>query len=346
MGEMIDRVVAWARINSSSDNPDGLERMMEAATEPFAELADRVEEVELPGEVNGRLFRKGEGGILLVGHIDTVYPYDSPFQEVEWLDEKRLRGPGVADMKGGLVVMLEALRRCKGRSWTVYLSPDEETGSLGSRAVLEALAPQFEMGLVFEPALADGAMASARKGSANFTVTTRGMAAHAGRHFFEGKSAIVPLAEFVIEVAGLSRGETTVNVGKIVGGTAINTVPDRAACTVNVRAADNASMEEACAAVKDAAKRVAAQIEGGVTRPPKPEDEKMRVLMARVNAIDPSIEWRETGGVCDGNLLAAAGLPTLDCMGVRGGKIHSEGEFLEVKSLEERAKLAAKVIGC
>ena len=91
---MIDLVVRWARINSGSTNPDGLALMMEAVSEPFAALADRVEEVELPGETNGRLFRKGEGGVLLVGHIDTAFPYDSPFQEVEWIDKRRLRGPG------------------------------------------------------------------------------------------------------------------------------------------------------------------------------------------------------------------------------------------------------------
>ncbi len=339
---MIDLVVRWARINSSSTNPEGLARMMEAVSEPFAALADRVEEVELAGGVNGRLFRKGTGGVLLVGHIDTVYPYDSDFQEVEWVDDNLLRGPGVADMKGGLVVMLKALQATKRENWTVYLSPDEEIGSPHSRSMLEKLAPEFEFGLVFEPTLPDGAMASARKGSANFTVTMRGKAAHAGRHFFEGKSAIVPLAQFAIDVVNLSREEVTFNVGKFAGGTAINTVPDFAVCTVNIRAPDAASLDKACADVLQAAKKVGAEADGGVTRPPKPLDAAMRQLMKKVDGA----QWRETGGVCDGNILAAAGLPTLDSMGVRGQGIHSPEETLDVNSLVEKVKLAVKVMEC
>lgn len=342
LAEMIDLVTRWARINSGSSNPAGLAKMMEAVSEPFAALADRVEEVELPGDINGRLFRKGTGGVLLVGHIDTVYPYDSDFQEVEWAGENLLRGPGVTDMKGGLVVMLKALQATSRKNWTAYLSPDEEIGSPHSRAVLEKLAPEFEFGLVFEPALPDGAMASARKGSANFTVTMRGKAAHAGRHFFEGKSAIIPLAQFAVEVTALSRDEVTFNVGKFAGGTAINTVPDFAVCTVNLRAPDASSLDAACAAVKKAAKKVGAEVDGGITRPPKPLDKAMRQLMKKVDGV----EWRETGGVCDGNILAAAGLPTLDSMGVRGRGIHSPEEVLEVDSLVEKVKLAVKVMEC
>lgn len=300
--------------------------------------------------------------IALTGHYDTVFPADSPFQDCRRLDDDRLNGPGVADMKGGLLVMataLEAFERFGARAalgFTALISPDEEIGSPGSAPLLAELGVRAHAGLTFEPSLPDGRLAGARKGSGNYALVVRGRAAHAGRAHHEGRNALEALAGFVVALQGLNgaRPGVTFNVGKVEGGGPVNIVPDLAIARFNVRmpGADDQAWAEAeiarLVAQTGAREGFSASLHGGVARPPKPMAPANARLFAWTKHAGASlgvpIDWADTGGVCEGNNLWAAGCPNVDTLGVVGGDIHSEREWLRLSSLAERAKLAALLL--
>jgi glutamate carboxypeptidase len=311
--------------------------------------------------------------------MDTVYGEDSPFQSVRVMDEGRINGPGVADAKGGLVVMLvalECLERFLGGSgsaarhpslgWEVLINPDEEIGSPGSKPLLLEAAARNNLGLLFEPALPDGSLVSERKGSGNFTVVVRGKAAHAGRNPQDGRSAIIAAAQLVLALQQLAAPGTparhlagvTINVGAIEGGGAVNMVPDLAILRTNVRVPTGGGV--AAQTVEEEIRKLAASfqrdgisiaVHGGITSPPTPPaspSSPTASLMQQITRcgaeLGLKLAWHPTGGACDGNRLAAAGLPCVDSLGVRGGEIHSPGEFLWVESLAERAKLVGLLL--
>tara|TARA_R110002096_G_scaffold429812_2_gene643067 strand:- start:1463 stop:2407 length:945 start_codon:yes stop_codon:yes gene_type:complete len=298
----------------------------------------------------------------MTGHTDTVFATNHPFQEPVWLDENTLNGPGVADMKGGIIVMLNALKAfeetelAQGVGWEILLSPDEETGSLASAPLLAEHAKSADIGLTYEPALADGTLAGARKGSGNYTIVVRGKAAHAGREFHEGRNAVVALSKVVGELAGLTDGKPglTVNPAVVEGGVAPNVVPDMAWCRFNVRLEEPEDAGWFEAEVKkiveraDAQEGYSAMLHGGINRPPKALSKANVLLMDAIKAcgleLGIDINYVPTGGCCEGNNLAAAGLPNVDTLGVRGGMIHSADEFVLVDSFSERAKLSALIL--
>jgi glutamate carboxypeptidase len=313
--------------------------------------------------------------VLLAIHMDTVYPpphSESADREPEVMlarerDRQILRGPGVTDAKGGLAVMLVALEAIERfghgerLAWEVLVNADEELGSPGSAALLAAAAARHDVGLVFEPALDDtGTLAAARKGSGNFQVVVRGRAAHAGRRFAEGRNAVVAAAVLATALAGLNDEaaaagrDLTVNVAAVRGGTAFNVVPDLAIIDVNVRVATAADADWVAARVAvlcatlPGPDGITATLHGGFHCPPKPLDPPTRQLLDLAidcgSRLGLAITSAATGGACDGNKLAAAGLPTLDTLGVRGGSIHSPDEYLIVDSLTERAKLTALML--
>jgi glutamate carboxypeptidase len=207
--------------------------------------------------------------------------------------------------------------------------------------------------LVFEPCFSDGALVGSRKGSGNFSVIARGKAAHAGREPHLGRNAINALAQFIVALNAFASSERgiAVNVGSISGGGPVNVVPDLAQCRFNVRvdtAQDQVVLEEYLARVTEGEKQghgTSLERYGSFSRPPKPLDWTTLGLLQGVSEcgrdLGLSIEWRPSGGACDGNNLAAAGLPTVDSLGVRGGEIHSPREYLVLDSLLERAKLTA-----
>lgn len=374
---MVGRLCEWSSINTGSFNTEGLSRCMALVKREFIELGARVDEIELPpcrisdldGDEELPLGRalhaiKHEDAAIRVFlgiHIDTVYASDDPFQQLTPLSQAILRGPGVADAKGGLVVLLAALAALErspwaGRiGWEALINPDEELGSPGSGPLFAPFARRCSAGLIFEPALPpDGALVVARKGSANFTAIVRGKAAHAGRDPGAGRNAIHALAGFIVAASHLATpdGVITVNVGQIAGGGPVNVVPDRALCRFNVRVATAEAQRlveiRLLELTRDVSARdgLALQLTGGFHAPPRPVDRttlQMLDDLARCGGEIglPGITWRDTGGVCDGNRLAAAGLPTVDSLGVRGGNIHSPGEFIHLDSLTERAKLSA-----
>jgi glutamate carboxypeptidase len=295
--------------------------------------------------------------IALTGHYDTVFPASHPFQS-PWREGELLRGPGVADMKGGIAVMLaaltafEALPGEKNVGYEVLLSPDEEIGSVGSAPLLAQLGARAQLGLTYEPALPDGAMVDARKGSANFHLAVKGRAAHVGRAFDHGRSAVLAAAEAALALNNLNdrREGVTFNIGAIDGGGAVNVVPDNAVLRFNVRVPDAEGALWAEAEVARVARAagerdgIATSLHGGFTRPPKPLNHQQRTMTAWTRqageALGLELRFQSSGGVCEGNNLAAAGCPNIDTLGPCGGGLHSDQEFAVIASFAERAKLS------
>ncbi|MBB5746245.1 hydrolase [Brevundimonas variabilis] len=377
-GHIVDRAIAWSNLNSGSRNADGLNAVLAALETEAGRLPASVARIPTRGSTtigdDGVVRTEAHADALLItarpdapvqivltGHYDTVYPAESAFQTVAARDDGALNGPGIADMKGGISVLmaaLEAFETHPGRErvgWTVLLSPDEEIGSPASAPLLAKLGAAGHVGMTYEPALADGTMAGARKGSGNYHLIVTGKAAHAGRAFEEGRNAIAGAALVAAALHGLNgrREGVTVNVAKISGGGALNVVADRAVVRFNVRVPDAPS----AAWITDAISEIVAtapfegltlDLHGGMTRAPKPMDASQTALFEAVRAtgalLGQPIAWTPSGGVCEGNNLHASGLPNIDTLGVRGGNIHSEREFAWPESFVERAQLSALVL--
>ncbi len=371
---MLARTLAWSAINSGSRNLDGLAAMADVLQPLFSPFGPVARVAPAPAEAvdatgTRRPLAHGDNlhlvvrpdapvRVLLTGHMDTVFPADHPFQSSRQVDANTVNGPGVADMKGGIAVMLAALEAVApvtpDLGFDVVINADEEVSSLGSAALLRAAAVRCHLGLTYEPALPDGTLAGARGGSGNFSAVVRGRAAHAGREPELGRNAIVAAADLIVRLAALGRAGCTVNPAKIDGGGPNNIVPDLAIVRFNIRPATVADQAHAAAAIAaavaavSAAHDVSVSLDGGFARPPKPLDATQARAFDLVRgcgaALGLPIGWRATGGVCDGNNLAATGLAVVDTMGVRGGAIHSADEFVLIDSFVERARLSALVL--
>ena len=373
---MLAQVQDWAAVNSGSRNLDGLATIGSRLADAFAVLPGElqmrepapVEAIDAAGKAyevrhgrNLHLTVRPEAPVqlLLTGHMDTVFAADHPFQALTWLEPgKLLNGPGVADMKGGIAVMLAALKAVEGSpvagqlGYEVVINSDEEVGSLGSASLIAAAARGKRAALTYEPsARPDGTLAGARPGSGNFSFTIHGRSAHAGRNPEDGRNAIVAASDLALRLAGARSTGLSVNPARIDGGAPNNVVPDLAVLRVNLRPRtleDQALAErligEAVTQTK-AAHDVRIDVHGHFARPPKPMTPAAEALFGLVRQagadLGQAISWMPTGGVCDGNNIAACGVPVIDTMGVRGGSIHSMEEFLIVDSLAERAALSA-----
>ncbi len=372
---MISLVEKWANINSNSDNLTGLATMLSTLKEDFNFLQGDSSVISLgPRYIIGKQsqgIKKPVGQVLSIrkrpkapvqiflgGHMDTVYSVSSPFQQTSRLNQNTLRGPGVTDMKGGLAIMLKSLETLERSpyasrvGWEIFINSDEEIGSPSSCHLLQQAAKKYHIGLIFEPSFADGSFVSGRKGSATYTIVARGKAAHAGRDFSAGRNAIDAIAYIIRELEELDRHQdTTINVGYIEGGGPVNIVPDLAICRLNIRAVSIEEMEVTQArmnqVIDQCRQRDGIQVEiiEEYSRPPKPFDVKTQALFQQYQSCAEQLgipfHTRESGGVCDGNILSAAGLPTLDSVGAVGGGIHTEEEYLFLPSLVERTQLAA-----
>ena len=375
---MLDQVLAWSAINSGSRNLTGLERMADLLADAFAALPGALR-LENPAPVEavdsaGKTLNIAHGRhlhltvrptapvqLLFTGHMDTVFGEDHPFQQTRWLEDGVLNGPGVADMKGGLAVMLAALKAVeKSRAaerigYEVVINSDEEVGSPASASLLAQAAGGKRAALTYEPAaLPDGTLPGARPGSGNFSFVIRGRSAHAGRNPEDGRNAVLAASDLALRLAKAKGPRLSVNPARIEGGSPNNVVPDFAILRVNLRPAtpeDEArarSIIEASVAMVSAEHDLEIHTHGGFGRPPKPltpEAEALFNLVKQAGAdLGQPIAWQPTGGVCDGNNIAACGVPVVDTMGVRGGKIHSAEEYLIADSLGERAALSALTI--
>jgi glutamate carboxypeptidase len=362
-----DLLVRWSEQNSGSTNEEGLGRMRLLLIDAFARIPGaKIEELPLPGTARKALSVVQRPGaaltVLCSGHYDTVYDAAHPFQKCRF-DEERLHGPGVADMKGGLAVMLAALEAFEATpgaerlGWQVLLTPDEEIGSSASKSLILETARKHGLALVFEPARGNGDLVKSRMATGTFKAICKGRAAHAARVPNEGRNAIVALAEFLLGVHALPSKipGILVNIGSIRGGGPVNIVPDHAEADINIRIsrkADRALVDEqlaSLAAMVDEREGLRLIIEGAIERHPKECGPVEHRLFEAWNqaASDlglPPFGWQHSGGGSDGNLLSEAGLPNLDGVGIVGDHLHSDREYCEIASLTDRARLAALVL--
>lgn len=378
--QMLDFTIRLAEINSGSYNIAGLQKVAELLKTEFSVLNCeqlmvpvapkpviniKGEHVELPLGPVLRCWKRPDAPfkVLLVAHMDTVFGVDHKFQKTKVLSPEILNGPGVADMKGGIAVILWALKALEQLpqaakiGWELVLNSDEEVGSTGSAEIIEYLAPKYNVGFVFEPAMDDqGTLAGQRKGDGSFSLVMRGKAAHAGRHFDQGRNAICKLAEVITKINALNgqREGLTINVGYVQGGEAVNVVPDCCVCMLDIRlpTIQDADWVQAQldAIVVEANKQEGYKLElhGKFGRKPKILDDKMLKIYQLVKKVGASLgqdlNWQPSGGCCDGNNMASVGLVNVDTLGVRGGKIHSVDEYLVVASLVERAQLLMNIL--
>ena len=303
----------------------------------------------------------GEGGgrasTLLLGHIDTVWPVGTlvelPFQNEDGV----LRGPGVFDMKAGVAVALQVFDRLRARPSlprvTLLLVPDEEVGSAASHDLLIDLARKHDRVLVLEPSAAGGAAKVARKGTGLFRMKFRGIPSHAGLDPEKGASALTALAEFILDAPKFASVEhgTTVTPTIASAGTKTNVVPENAEVAVDCRvwtASEPARVEEELRAWRPRDARVNVIVEGGFDRPPLAETHASRALFATAQRIATELGFElrgeRVGGASDGNLTAAAGVPTLDGLGPMGDGAHARHEHVLVADLARRVDLIERLV--
>ena len=297
--------------------------------------------------------------VLLVGHFDTVWPIGQLDRQPLAARDGKLFGPGVYDMKAGLVIALTAVELVRGHrptscpSVTLLATADEETGSATSRGLIESLARQHDAVLVFEPAIPGGAVKTGRKGVGEFTITAHGVSSHAGADPSAGASAIHEIARQVIAVQALAdpaRG-LTINVGTIAGGTRSNVVAETAEVSVDVRVTrmeDAGRIERALRSLAPQDARVRLEVSGAVNRPPMERTAGVAKLFELARQVAAEAGWvlaeGATGGASDGNFTAALGVPTLDGLGATGDGAHALHEHVVINDLPQRAALVAGLL--
>lgn len=296
--------------------------------------------------------------ILLLHHMDTVFPLGTLARMPFRTQGDKTYGPGVLDMKGGIVITLAALEALReagqlNRPVTALFTSDEETGSATSRALIERLAAQSALALVMESGLESGAIKVWRKGVGDFTVRVRGRAAHAGGEHEKGRSAIRELAYQILEIEKLTdyRAGTTVNVGVIRGGTVTNVVPEEAVAEGDIRILvpeEAERIEAALRALKPAFPDTQVEVTVSFNRPPLPFNAINQAALERARAIAAAegikLEAGGSGGGSDGNFVAPLGVPVLDGLGAVGADYHSEREWIYTESLASRARLLSALL--
>ena len=376
---MQERTLEWARINTGSWNRAGLDQLAPKLADAFSALDADVrldtsppfEKVNQKGHAEdfetGPIIRvssrpEAPVQVIMSGHYDTVFP-EGTFTEITDLGEGRMNGPGLADMNGGLSVMLGALEAFEAGpmkekiGYQIVITPDEEIGNFASSPALKQAAQSGAMiGMTYEPCMESGAMSGGRKGSAVFDVVLHGRSAHAGRSKEDGRSALEAAAHMVVDLEALNnrREGVSFNVGAIEGGGPVNIVPDLAIVRFGARAPDADAAQWATWEVerifREAKARdgISGHLHGGFYRPPKPRNDAQQALFTAVaetgKALNLDLEFVDTGGVCEGNNIFAAGVPNVDTLGVMGGRIHSSEEYVVMSSFVERASLSALLL--
>lgn len=353
-------------LESPTDQKASVDRCLDVTAEAAAHLDAtlRRHRCRIAGDTiearfsSGRA-RRSEKPILLLGHLDTVWPLGTLAHMPFRIEKGRAWGPGVFDMKAGVAMALTALELLRAedlshRPVTLLLTSDEETGSSASRALLEKIALRCEAVYVLEPAQGlDGACKTARKGVANYRVQVTGVAAHSGVNFQQGHSAIAELARQVAAIeAGtdLKRG-ITVNVGTIQGGTRSNVIPAEAWAEVDVRVprhSDFPRIDRKLKSLRAHDKACVLKIEGELNRPPMERTRGTVALYRQAAAFAKQLGFdlaeASTGGGSDGNFTSALGVPTLDGMGAVGEGAHARNESVVLKHLAPRTALLAAML--
>lgn len=382
--EVLDQTILdvtnLAAINSGTANVEGTAEVQDGLRERFESLGMMCsvtpstdgKRVDGHGEVHpisyGPVLRASfrpeqKRRVLILGHADTVFGEDSSFQHVR-RDGDLLRGPGVTDMKGGLVMLTRAIRSIQRHDLApklgidVLVNSDEEVGSFGSSPTFGDAASKATSGvaLVLEPRLPDGTHAGARPASANIDLVITGTAAHAGRALAEGRNSVIAASELSVFADHLTgkRPNLGVNVAAISGGGPLNAVPHLCVVRLNLRSPQTEDLEWALAEIDkfsrqvDESRAVSTVRHGGIHRPAKPWTERARALAEMVTEVNTSVGlptgFTDTGGVCDGNNLTAEGLAVVDTLGVSGAGIHTEDEHTPTSTWPEHVAMLTSLI--
>jgi len=361
---LVETIREFVEIESPSDHKPAADRMSTVLAERFASIGGRTRlhhSSDFGNHLQIDFPRPGpQKPILLLGHFDTVYPLGTLASMPCRINDSRLHGPGALDMKSGVALMLFAIEALQAwhtqlpRPLTVFLVSDEEVGSTSSRKITEALARESAAVLVLEPAAGSrGAVKTARKGVGDYTLTVKGVAAHAGLDPGKGHSAILELARQIVAVSKLNdlqRG-LSVNPGVIRGGTRTNVVAAEASVEIDVRikqAKQAITLDRKFRALKPFDKHCQLAIEGGVNRMPMERNAGVAALYDKAKAIAKQIGWKleeaAVGGGSDGNFTAGIGIPTLDGLGAAGQGAHAVHEHIVISELPRRALLLAGLI--
>jgi glutamate carboxypeptidase len=350
---------------SPSDNKGAVDRLGSLLAGRFEALGGHAKFHRTPNfgdHLQADFTGKSSGKpVLLLGHLDTVYPMGTLATMPCRVSGQKLFGPGSFDMKSGIAIMLhaiEALRTWHGdelpRPVTVLLVSDEEIGSESSRHITESLAKKAHAVLVLEPSYGPkGAVKTARKGVGEYILKVTGKAAHSGLDFEKGESAIVELARQIIQVSKLTdlkRG-ITLNAGTVQGGTRSNVIPAEASAVLDVRVArtaDASTIDRRLRSLTLFNRKCKLQITGGVNRPPMERTPKVAALYTKAREIAKQLGWKleeaAVGGGSDGNFTAGLGIPTLDGLGGVGDGAHASHESISISELPRRTALLAALI--
>jgi glutamate carboxypeptidase len=365
LSSMLAALAELVNHESPSHDKPALDALADWLAERFLAVGAEVERIK--NKVGGdhlriqfsRCDRDDKAPALVLGHFDTVWPMGTLARLPFRVEADRAYGPGVFDMKVGLVIIEFALKSIHDlkfnipRRIVVLLTSDEEIGSPTSRALIEAQARESAYALVLEPPLEGGRLKTARKGIGRFTVKVVGKAAHAGVEPEKGISAVVELAHQILRIQNLADPQTgtTLNVGVIQGGTAPNVVAAEATARVDVRVANRAEaqrIEQAFRSLQPMVPGARIEVRGGFERPPMERSAAIAALFDRARSIGHALglELSEgsTGGGSDGNFTAALGVPTLDGLGALGSGAHADYEHILISSIPERAALLAALL--
>ena len=363
--QIIQTIRQLVEVESPTDNKEAVDRLGSLLAGRFEGLGGHAKfhrtqkfgdhlQVDFSGKSGGK-------PVMLLGHLDTVYPLGTLSTTPFRVADGRLWGPGSFDMKSGIAFMLhaiEALRHWHGdqllRPVTALLVSDEEVGSDTSRHITESLARKSAAVLVLEPAYGPkGALKTARKGVGEYVLKVRGKAAHSGLDFQKGESAIIELARQIVQISKLTdlkRG-ISVNVGTVQGGTRSNVIPAEASAVLDARVArmkDAAGLDRKLRSLKPFNRKCKLEISGGINRPPLERTPVVVAVYKRAAEIAKQLGWKleeaAVGGGSDGNFTAALGIPTLDGLGGVGEGAHATNESVRIAELPRRAALLSALI--
>ncbi|MFT6100938.1 MAG: glutamate carboxypeptidase [Arenicella sp.] len=381
--QILTELKSHVEINTGTANIDGLNLYRDLLSADLAALGFSTEthsssdikvlsckggSIQIADHLVAKRSGSAKNRVLMNGHMDTVFSKDDEFQTLNIADDGVLKGPGVADMKGGIVIMINALRALHAQgllddtNLTVLFNSDEEIGSLGSRQLIEELARQHDIGLVFEGSY-NNLATRARKGLGQVRLRVTGRESHAGGAHEEGVSATLELAHKVIEIEKLTdySRKVTVNTGVLSGGEKRNTVPGCADAYIDMRFPSleaGQQLEQSVKRIADAEPVVKnakypdlpiVESWAVLHRPVKPENAKVDEIIAQAMALsaligEPITGTRYSGGGTDGSIAQGVGLPTMDSLGMDGKGAHSSREESTVQSLIARTKLAAVML--
>ncbi|MBO0710648.1 MAG: M20 family metallopeptidase [Acetobacteraceae bacterium] len=360
--DLLDELAGWVKLETPTTDAPSVNRLMDVAEAELGRAGAALTRIPGRDGFGDNLIARTQGHgkpILLAGHLDTVWGLGTIETMPYRVDGSRAHGPGIFDMKAGSFIAFHVVRSIlrqnvpTRRPVTLLLTPDEEVGSPTSRAIIEREALQSACALIAEPAGADGAAVTGRKGVGRFVMHIRGIGAHAGTSFQDGASAVVELAHQIVRINAMvdtSRG-ITLNVAPAWGGSRPNVIAPAGGCEIDLRvstAEDGAEMEARLLGLSAVTSGCTVRVDGGMNRPPFTETHPITTLYEKARAIAAGIGLampkQTRGGGSDGNFTAALGIPTLDGLGCLGSGAHAKHEHILWKHLAPRAALIAGLL--